>query len=120
MSRMTAIQLYEALRNARSDEERARIIAEAIEQLEQRFPQLADVATNASMREAELRLQREIEATRLEIKRVEKELRKEIEDTRLEVKRIEVELHKALNRHTLLIITAIGVFAAAIRWIGGG
>jgi len=87
-----ALKLYEELLDAGEDKRRAKLIAEAFEALEARYPDLRDIATHAHLRESELRLQREIEATRLEIKEVEASLRKDIEAIRLEMKEVEANL----------------------------
>jgi len=141
-----ALKLYEELLDAGEDKRRAKLIAEAFEALEARYPDLRDVATHAHLRESELRLQREIEATRLEIKEVEANLRKDIEairlemkeveanlrkdmqamdanlrkelaDTRLEIKNVEVRLTQAIHRQTVWVILAIGGITGFIRWL---
>lgn len=130
-----ALKLYEELLDAGEDKRRARLIAEAFEALEARYPDLRDIATHAHLRESELRLQREIEATRLEIKEVEASLRKDIEairleikevdaslrkelaDTRLEIKNVEVRLTQAIHRQTVWVILAIGGITGFIRWL---
>lgn len=66
------IQLYEDLRSAPDEVARAKLIAEAFERLEERYPHLPDLATKADLRETELRLQAEIEKVRAElIQRIE-------------------------------------------------
>ncbi len=79
---VSALHIYEQLTDAPDDKTRARIIAEAIGQLEDRYPQLKEVATQPQLRETELRLQKEIKETELrlqkEIKEVEARLSKEI------------------------------------------
>jgi len=134
-----ALKLYEELLDAGEDKRRAKLIAEAFEALEARYPDLRDVATHAHLRESELRLQREIEATRLEIKEVEANLRKdmqamdanlrkemqaidanlrkELADTRLEIKSVEVRLTQAIHRQTVWVILAIGGITGFIRWL---
>ena len=87
-----ALRLYEQLSEAQDDKTRARLIAEAFEQLEDRYPQLKDVATQAQVRETELRLQREIESVRLEIKEVEANLRVEIKAVEVKVAETKAEL----------------------------
>ncbi len=64
----SAVQLYEALTSAPDDRTRARLIAEAFERLEERYPHLPDLATQGHLRETELRLQKEIEQLRAELK----------------------------------------------------
>ncbi|WP_142810894.1 DUF1640 domain-containing protein [Tepidiphilus olei] len=103
-----ALKLYEDLLDAGEDKRRAKLIAEAFEALEARYPDLRDVATHAHLRETELRLLREIEAIRLETKEVEANLRldmqameanlrKEIEGVRMEMKAIEANLRKEMH-----------------------
>lgn len=75
---VSALHIYEQLTDATDDKARARIIAEAIGQLEDRYPQLREVATQPQLRETELRLQKEIQQLHLEIKEVEARLSKEI------------------------------------------
>jgi len=94
---VSALHIYEQLTDAPDDKTRARIIAEAIGQLEDRYPQLREVATQPQLRETELRLQKEIQLTRLEIKEVEANLQKEIQQTRLEIKEVEARLQKEIR-----------------------
>ncbi len=82
---MSVIELYEKLSTAPDDKTRARIIAEAFEALEERYPNLSDIATRQNLRETELRLLKEIEQVRLEIEQVRGELTKEIEQVRGEL-----------------------------------
>ncbi|WP_142804343.1 DUF1640 domain-containing protein [Tepidiphilus sp. J10] len=105
-----ALKLYEELLEAGEDKRRAKLIAEAFEALEARYPDLRDVATHAHLRETELRLLREIEALRLET-------RKEIEGVRLEIKNVEVRLTQAIHRQTVWVILAIGGITGFIRWL---
>jgi wyosine [tRNA(Phe)-imidazoG37] synthetase (radical SAM superfamily) len=117
-----ALRLYEQLTEAKDDKTRARLIAEAFDELEDRFPQLADLATQGHVRESELRLQKEIEVVRKEIKEVEGRLRKEIEavrketeQIRLETKALEVRLTQATHRQTMWIIGAVGAIVGLVR-----
>jgi hypothetical protein len=121
-----ALRLYEQLTEAKDDKTRARLIAEAFDELEDRFPQLADLATQGHVRESELRLQKEIkevegrlrkeiEVVRKEIKEVEGRLLKEIEQVRLETKALEVRLTQAMHRQTMWIIGAVGAIVAMVR-----
>ena len=117
-----ALRLYEQLTEAKDDKTRARLIAEAFDELEDRFPQLADLATQGHVRESELRLQKEIEVVRKEIKEVEGRLRKEIEavrketeQIRLETKTLEVRLTQAMHRQTMWIIGAVGAIVGLVR-----
>jgi predicted phage-related endonuclease len=120
-----ALRLYEQLTEAKDDKTRARLIAEAFDELEDRFPQLADLATQGHVRESELRLQKEIKEAegrlRKEIKEVEGRLRKEIEavrketeQIRLETKALEVRLTQAMHRQTMWIIGAVGAIVGLV------
>ena len=87
---MSVIELYEKLSSAPNERERAKIIAEAFETLEERYPSLNDLATNQNLRETELRLVKEIELLRGETKT-------EIEQTRAELKETELRLVKEIE-----------------------
>ena len=117
-----ALRLYEQLTEATDDKTRARLIAEAFDALETRFPQLSDLATQGHVRESELRLQKEIKEVEAklqkEIKEVEGKLRNEIEQIRLEIKEVEARLQKeikalevrltqAIHRQTLWVVGAV-------------
>ena len=124
-----ALRLYEQLTEAKDDKTRARLIAEAFDELEDRFPQLADLATQGHVRESELRLQKEIEVVRKEIEVVRKEIEvvrkeikeaegrlgKEIEQIRLETKALEVRLTQTMHRQTMWIIGAVGAIVGLVR-----
>jgi len=103
-----ALKLYDELRHADNDEDRARLIAEAFESFEDRYPNLQQVVTRDEARATELRLQKEIEGVRLEIKRVEATLGKEI-------KEVELRLTQAMHRQTLWVIGSIGTILALLR-----
>ena len=78
------LRLYEQLSEAPDEKTRARLIAEAFDELEARFPPLADLATRGHVRESELSLQREIKEVegrlQKEIREVEGRLQKEIRE----------------------------------------
>ncbi len=134
-----ALRLYEQLTEAGEDKARAKLIAEAFEALESRYPQLTDMATQANLRETELRLQKEIEATRLEIKQVEAKLQKEIKEVEAklqkeirevelrlqevearlvkDIKDVEVRLTQAIHRQTVWVVLAVGGVTGLIRWL---
>ncbi|MDF9391771.1 MULTISPECIES: hypothetical protein [Methylococcus] len=95
-----ALRLYEQLTEAGEDKTRAKLIAEAFEHLEDRYPQLKDVATAGQVRETELRLQKEI-------KEVELKLQKEI-------KEVEVRLTQAIHRQTLWVVGSVGAVVGVI------
>ena len=132
------LRLYEQLTQAPDDKTRARLIAEALEEMEQRYPQLRDMATQESLRITELRLVKEIEQIRqeikevesrlsLEIKEVELRLVKEIELVRQEIRSIESRLSleiKEIDSRLSLDIKGLEVKIAdsraeLIRWVVG-
>lgn len=86
----SSVALYEALTTAPDDRTRARVIAEAFERLEERYPHLPDLATQGHVRESELRLQKDIEQVRAELRATELRLQGEIEQVRAELK-IDIE-----------------------------
>ncbi len=102
------ISVYEALISKElSEEEKAKIIAEAIDTLSKEFPNLKDVATEKSLNEKSLQLQLEIENTRKEIKEVELRLTQEIENTRKEIKEIDAKLTKEIKEVELRLSNEI-------------
>lgn len=93
-----ALQLYEQLTEAPDDKTRARLIAEAFDVLEARFPQIGDLATQGHVRESELRLQQGVEQVRGELRESELRLQKEIEQVRNEVRESELRLRKEIEQ----------------------
>lgn len=108
-----ALHLYQQLRDAPDDASRAKIIADAFEQLEDRYPHLKDMATQGHLRETELRLQKEI-------KEVEGHLQKEIKEVegklQKEIKEVEIRLQKEIRTVDLKIAETK---AELIRWVVG-
>jgi len=92
----SVVALYEALASAQDERARARVIAEAFERLEERYPNLPELATQGHLREGELRLQKDIELVRAELKETELRLQKEIELVRAELKETELRLQKEI------------------------
>ena len=60
-----ALKLFEELTDAGESKERAGLIAQAFEALETRYPEFKEMATQGHVREAELRLHKEIKADSL-------------------------------------------------------
>ncbi len=85
----SSVALYEALTTAPDERTRARLIAEAIERLEERYPHLPDLVTQGHLRETELRLQKEIEQVRADlqanIEQVRADLQANIEQVRADL-----------------------------------
>ena len=103
----TVVELYEALASAPDERARARLIAEAFERLDERYPHLPDLVTQQDLRETELRLLKEIEQLRGEVKteleqlrgdirEVELRLQKEIEQLRGDIRKVELRLQKEI------------------------
>ena len=127
----SVVELYEALASAPDDRTRARVIAEAFERLEERYPHLPDLATQQHLRETELRLQREIEQVRanlsLQIEQLRGEVQAQIEQLRGEVQtqieqlRGEVKADVERSRNTLLawliplMFAQVGAMAALVK-----
>lgn len=138
-----ALKLYDQLTEAGENRERARLIAEAFEKLEERYP-LKEMATHGHVRESELRLQKEIKEVEaklqkeikdvdLKISEVEARLQKEIKDVDLKINKLQLEIKEAegrlmkeirdleirmvsaLHRQTLWIIGSVGAIIGAIR-----
>ena len=101
----SAVELYEALSSAPDDKARAKLIAEAFERLEERYPHLPDLATQGHLRETELRLQKEIEQLR-------GETRVQLEQLRGEIARIKADLLKWL---VPLMFAQVAVIAALVK-----
>ncbi len=128
-----ALRLYEQLTEAGEDRTRAKAIADAFEQLEERYPNLKDVATEGHVRETELRLQKEIKEVDIRIKEVEAKLQKELREIDLrikdvdmritqveakltkEIKDVEIKLTQAIHRQTLWVIGSVGAVISGIR-----
>jgi hypothetical protein len=114
-----ALRLYEQLSEATDDKTRARLIAEAFDALEARFPQIGDLATQGHVRESELRLQKEIKEVegrlQKEIREVEGRLRKELEQMRLETKQLEVNLLRAMNAQTRWLLGGLAVLGIVLK-----
>lgn len=92
------IDLYDSLLDAKDDRTRAKIIAGAFESLEDRYPELRDMATASGVRQTELRLQKEIEQVRLRIEEVRNELTLEIHQIRADLSREIEQVRTDLTR----------------------
>ncbi|MBK1631897.1 hypothetical protein CKO31_14370 [Thiohalocapsa halophila] len=87
-----AFELYDQINEAPDDRTRFRLLVDAIRALEERWPQPADIARGADVRESELRLQKEIEVVRKEMKEAELRLQGEIEGVRKEIEGVRKEI----------------------------
>jgi hypothetical protein len=75
-----ALEFYAQLTEAPDEKTRARLIADAFDALETRFPHIGDLATRGDVRESELRLQKEIKEVELQIREVEARLQERIRE----------------------------------------
>jgi hypothetical protein len=120
------IHIYKAVKEASQNEALAQAIAEAFDEAESRYPNLANTATQRDLSETELRLMAEIEKTRERIEQTKVEIKEteltlqgqiketelrlsadiretelrlmgEIEKTRLEIKDVELRLTKEIE-----------------------
>lgn len=128
-----ALQLYQQLRDAPDEDTRSKAIADAFEQLEERYPNLKDVATQSQVKETELRLQKEILMVQSNLRETELRLQKEIKDIEVKIKEVEVKikdvemrlskdikdvevrLTQTINRQTYWVIGSVGTVIGFIR-----
>ncbi|MFE8033900.1 DUF1640 domain-containing protein [Thiohalocapsa marina] len=114
-----ALQLYAQLTEAQDEKTRARLIADAFDALEARFPQITDLATQGHVRESELRLQKEIKEVEArlqkEIKEIEVRLQERISRVEVQLKQVEVNLHKAMAAQTRWLLGGLAVLGAVFK-----
>ena len=120
----SVIDIYERLRTAPDDATRARVIAEAFEQLEDRYPEIKDLATSAGLRETELRLLKEIEQLRADLTTEIEQVRGEIKETELkltrEIEQGRMEGRLEIERLRADLVGQIGQLRfSLIRWVVG-
>lgn len=104
----SVVEFYEQLASAPDEKTRARLIAEAFERMEERYPKVRDLATQSGLRESELRPQKEIEQVRKGIAEAEGRVRVEIEQVRSGILRWVVGL---LAGQTVVILAALYAIA---------
>ena len=85
-----SLKLYQGLTEAGEDREKAKIFANAFEELESRYPEVKDLATGALLTEKSLLLQKEI-------KEIESSLQKDIKGLEFEIKEIDSNLRKDMK-----------------------
>ncbi len=100
-----ALRLMEQLNETTDDSERTRLIIHAFETLEERYPQLSDVATQSHIRESELRLQKEIRQIDAKIVTIESNLRTEIKQIDAKIVTIESNLRTEIKQLDAKIVT---------------
>ncbi len=117
MSAASLIDLYDRLANAPDERTRAKIIAEAFEMLEARYPHLPDLATRQNLSETELKLIKEIEQVRLELTREIEQVRAELKETELKlVKEIEQVKHETEQVRAELKVDIARARANILQW----
>ncbi len=102
-SALSVIDVYEQLLSAPDDKTRARIIATAFERLEDRYPELKDLATATGVRETELRLLKEIEKIRQETQQIRADMHKFEQQIRADMLQTELRLQKEIAEVNLKI-----------------
>lgn len=99
------IHIYKAVKEASQNEALAQAIAEAFDEAESRYPNLANTATQRDLSETELRLIDKIEMTRAEAKKIELTLTAEIKETELtlqgQIKETELRLMAEIEKTRL-------------------
>jgi predicted phage-related endonuclease len=115
------VHIYEEIAKATNNTDLARVIAEAFEEADDRYPGLSEVATKTALSETELKLIKEIEGVRLEITEVESRLKLEIKEVesrlKLEIKEVELRLIDKMNSQAtkiVAILTGYITFVAAL------
>jgi len=84
---------------------RVRVIAEAFERLEERYPHLPELATQGHVRESELRLQKEIEQVRAEIAQVDAQIEQVRAELKLDIEQVRAEIEQAERVNLFWTIT---------------
>ena len=92
-SALSVIDVYEQLLSAPDDKTRARVIATALERLEDRYPELKDLATATGIRETELRLLKEIELIRTDMHQFKQLIRADMPHTELRLQKEITDIH---------------------------
>ena len=127
----SVVELYEQLSSAPDDKTRARLIAEAFERMEERYPEVRDLATHSALTETALQLKKEIveaegrvkleiEQLRTEQRETEGRLTKEIEQLRGEQRETEGRLTKEIEQLRSEVRRDIAeVRSSTLRWVVG-
>jgi hypothetical protein len=114
-----ALELYTRLTEAPDEKTRARLIADAFDALETRFPHISDLATQSHVRESELRLQKEIKEVEARMQREIKEIEARMTEMegrlRTELKQVEVNLHQAMAAQTRWLLGGLAVLGAVFK-----
>ena len=102
-----AVGIYSALINKQlTDEQRAKVIANGFEELERRYPNLSNAATDQELKNTELKLSAQIEQLRAKTEHDVALVRKDIELLRQETKK------DIADKTSTIIKWTIGLFVA--------
>ena len=116
----SVIELYEQLANAPDERTRARLIAEALQALSERFPHLDHLATCQHLTETELKLLREIEQVRLETEHVRAELKESELKLSKEIEQVRADLSKEIEQvRSDLRVRIEQAKSETVRWVAG-
>ncbi len=115
--RLCRVRLLEQLHEATDDSERTHLIVHAFETLEERYPQLSDVATQSQLRETELRLQKEIKQIDANLRTEMKQIDAKIVLMESKIVQVEANLRTEIKQIEVNLQTSI---VAQTRWILGG
>jgi hypothetical protein len=112
-SMTTAQQLYERLTQAGEEEARARILADAIGGIEERWMSFDALATKAQVSDVELRLTKEIETLRKETHEMDARLTEKIHE-------MDGRLSREMKELEVRMVSRMGEFKAdTIKWVAG-
>ena len=134
-----ALELYAQLTEAPDEKTRARLIADAFDALEARFPHIGDLATRGDVRESELRLQKEIKEVEArlqeqmreidarlqeQMREIDARLQEQIKGVELQIREVDARLQEQIKGVELQIkqveVNLHQAMAAQTRWLLGG
>ena len=96
-----ALELYAQLTEAPDEKTRARLIADAFDALEARFPHIGDLATQGHVRESELRLQKEIKEVEArlqeQMREIDARLQEQIKGVELQIREVDARLQERMR-----------------------
>ncbi len=105
-----ALKLYQGLTDCGEDKRKAKLFAEAFEEIEKRYPEVKDLATGAQLTEKSLLLQKEI-------KELDAKLSREIKELEVQIYKIESNLNKSINRQTWILLGGFSIMITILSII---
>lgn len=113
-----ALKLYQGLTDAGEDKEKAKIFADAFEELEQHYPEVKDLATGAHLTEKSLLLQKEIKEIESNLQRdmreIESNLKLEMSSLQKEMQENKIEMLKSISQQTWRYFTGLSILAVVL------